>query len=51
MVKEIFNQVQEVQRVPFGIKPRRNIPRHILIKLRKVKHKESILKYQVKRNK
>ena len=33
MGKEIVNQVQEVQRVPYGINPRRNTPRHILIKL------------------
>ena len=44
MEKEIVNQVQEVQRVPFVINPRRNTPRHILIKLKKIKHKERILK-------
>ena len=32
MGKEIFNQVQEAQRVPNRINPRRNTPRHILIK-------------------
>ena len=37
MEKEIVNQVQEVQRVPYRIKPRRNTPRHILIKLTKTK--------------
>ena len=42
--KEIVNQVQEVQRVPYRINPRRNTPRHILIKLTKTKHKERILK-------
>ena len=42
MEKEIVNQVQEVQRVPFVINPRRNTPRHILIKLKKIKHKENI---------
>ena len=31
--KKIANQVQEVQRVPYRINPRRNTPRHILIKL------------------
>ena len=31
--KEIATQVQEVQRVPYRINPRRNMPRHILIKL------------------
>ena len=44
MEKEIINQVQEVQRVPYRINPRRNMPRHILIKLKKTKHKERILK-------
>ena len=40
MEKEIVNQVQEAQRVPYRINPRRNMPRHILIKLTKTKHKE-----------
>ena len=44
MGKEIVNQVQEVQRVPYRINPRRNTPRLILIKLSKIKHKEKILK-------
>ena len=44
MGKEILNQVQEVQRVPYRINPRRNMPRHILIKLSKIKYKEKILK-------
>ena len=44
MGKEIDNQVQEVQRVPYRINPRRNTPRHILIKLSKIKYKEKILK-------
>ena len=42
--KEMVNQVREVQRVPYRINPRRNTPRHILIKLTKNKHKERILK-------
>ena len=42
--KEIVSQVQEAQRVPYRINPRRNMPRHILIKLSKIKHKEKILK-------
>ena len=29
--KETINQVQEAQRVPYKINPRRNTPRHILI--------------------
>ena len=32
MGKEIVNQVLEAQRVPYRINPRRNMPRHILIK-------------------
>ena len=44
MEKEIVNQVQEAQRVPYRIKPRRNTPRHILTKLTKTKHKERKLK-------
>ena len=44
MEKEIVNQVQEAQRVPYMINPRRNTPRHILIKLKQTKHKERILK-------
>ena len=43
MEKKIFNQVQEAQRFPHRIHPRRNRPRHILIKLTKTKHKERIL--------
>ena len=35
MKKETVNQVQEAQRVPYRINPRRNMPRHILIKLTK----------------
>ena len=41
MEKEIVNQVQEAQRVPYRIDPRRNTPRHILIKLAKIKHIET----------
>ena len=44
MEKERVNQVQEVQRVPYRINPRRNMPRHILIKLTKTKQKEGTLK-------
>ena len=39
--KKIVNQVQKVQRVPYRTNPRRNMPRHILIKLTKTKHKKS----------
>ena len=44
MGKEIVNQVQEVQRVPYRINPRKNTPRHTLIKLSKIKYKEKVLK-------
>ena len=44
MGKEIVNQVQEAQRVPYRINTRRNAPRHVLIKLTKTKHKEKTLK-------
>ena len=44
MGKEIITQVQETQRVHKRINPRRNTPRHILIKLTKIKYKEQILK-------
>ena len=33
MEKEIVNQVQEEKRIPYRINPRRNMSRHILIKL------------------
>ena len=39
MGKEMVNQVQEVQRVPGRINPRRNTLRHIVIKLTKIKDK------------
>jgi len=42
--KEIATQVQEAERVPNRINPRQNTPRHILIKLTKIKNKEQILK-------
>ena len=44
MGKEIATQVQEAQRVPYRINPRRNTPRHIAIKLVKTKDKEKLLK-------
>ena len=40
MEEEIVNQVQDAQRVPYRKNPRRNMPRHIIIKLTKTKHKE-----------
>ena len=44
MGKEIAPQIQKTQRVPNRINPRRNTPKHILIKLTKIKHKEQLLK-------
>ena len=44
LAKEIDVQVQEAQRVPKKLDPRRNTPRHIIIKLPKTKDKERILK-------
>ena len=44
MGKEITTQVQEAQRVPGRINPRRNTLRHIVIKLTKIKEKEKLLK-------
>ena len=45
LVKEIdFQEVQEAQRVPKKLDPRRNTPKHIVIKLPKIKDKERILK-------
>ena len=44
MSEEIVSQVQEEQRVPYRINPRRNTTRHILMKLSKIKYKEKLLK-------
>ena len=44
MGKEIATQVQEAQRVPGRLNPRRNMPRHTVIKLRKIKGKQKLLK-------
>ena len=44
MGKEIVIQVQEAQRAPYRINPRRNTLIHILIKLTEIKPKENILK-------
>ena len=44
MGKEIATQVQETQRAPNRINRRQNTPKHVLIKLTKIKHKEQILK-------
>ena len=44
MGKEIVTQVQEAQRVPYRINARKNTPRHILIKVTKIKLKEKNIK-------
>ena len=45
LAKEIdFQEVQEAQRVPKKLDSKRNTPRHIIIKLPKIKDKERILK-------
>ena len=45
LVKEIdFQEVQEAQRVPKKLDPRKHTPRHFIIKLPKIKDKERILK-------
>ena len=45
LAKEIdFQEVQEAQRVPKKLEPRRNTPRHIIITLPEIKDKERILK-------
>ena len=44
LAKEIdFQEVQEAQRVPKKLDPRRNTPKHIIITLAKIKQKERIL--------
>ena len=44
MVKEIdYHEVQEAQRAPNKFDQKRNMPRHIIIKLPKIKDKERIL--------
>ena len=50
LAKEIeFQEVQESQRVPKKLGPRKHTPRHIRITLPKIKNKEKILKQQEKR--
>ena len=44
MGKEVGTQVQEAQRVPSRINPRRNTPRHRVINLTKIKDKNKIIK-------
>ena len=44
LVKEIDIQIQEAQRVPNKMDPNRTTPRHIMIKMPKVKNKDRTLK-------
>ena len=45
LAKEIhFQEVQEAQRVPKKLDPKRNTPRHIIIKLPMIKEMKRILK-------
>uniref|UniRef100_A0A8D1A766 LINE-1 retrotransposable element ORF1 protein n=1 Tax=Sus scrofa TaxID=9823 RepID=A0A8D1A766_PIG len=44
MGKEPLTQIQEAQRVPYKINPRRNTQRQVLIQLTKIKDKEKIWK-------
>ena len=45
LAKEVdFQEVQEAQRVPKKLDPRKHTPRHIIITLPKIKDKEIILK-------
>ena len=44
MGKEIATQVQETQRVPNRLNSRQNTPKHIVIKLMKMKHREKNIK-------
>ena len=45
LVKEIdFQEVQEAQRAPKKLDPRKHTPRHIIITLPKIQDKERILK-------
>ena len=42
MGKEPLTQIEEAQRVPYKINSRRNTPRHILIKLTKIKDRKNL---------
>ena len=44
MGKKIISQVQEAYVAPGRTNPRRNTPRHIVIKLTKIKDRDKILK-------
>ena len=44
LAKEIDTQIQEAQKVPNKLDPKKTTPRHIIIKMPKVKDEERILK-------
>ena len=44
LMKEIDTQIQGAQRIPSKMDPKRTTPRHVIIKMPKVKNKERILK-------
>ena len=44
LAMEIDMQIQEAQRIPKKLDPRRDTPTHIIIKLPKIKDKERIFK-------
>ena len=44
LMREKGMQVQETQRVPIKMNPKKLTPRHDIIKMTKLKHKERILK-------
>ena len=50
LAKEIGIQVQEAQKVPNKLDPKRTTPRHIIIKMRKVKDKENLKSSMIKGN-
>ena len=43
LAKDVDTEVQEAQRVPNKLEPKSTTPTHIIIKMPKVKDKESIL--------
>ena len=49
LVKEKVTQVQEAQRVPNKLDPKRTISRHIIIKMTRLNNKERILKVRRKK--
>ena len=50
LVKGIDIQVKEAQRIPKNVYPKRTKPRHIIIKMPKVKHEKRILKAAREKN-